>query len=88
MLLDIIIDSDSIVYLFKEIFKYILIFILISPVLIGFYCSFINLMEYDNYETASKLSIFSGLLLVMYIGVYCISEYLFHFDLLFWLEYV
>ncbi|WP_032604707.1 hypothetical protein [Staphylococcus epidermidis] len=70
MLLDIVIDSDSIKELFKMIFSYILVLIVIFPVLFGFYCSFINATKYDNYKTASRLSIISGILLAIYMGVY------------------
>ncbi|HCY8173564.1 TPA: hypothetical protein O1880_002621 [Staphylococcus aureus] len=81
MFLDIVIDSDSIKGLFNVIFNFILVFIAIFPILFGFYASFINAVKYDNYETARTLSIVSGLLLAIYMGVYFLLTHIFNIDI-------
>ncbi|MBF2142317.1 hypothetical protein H3997_11315 [Staphylococcus epidermidis] len=85
MLLDIVIDSDSIIWLFLKIFKWIVIFTLIEIPMFGFYRAFINFTEHRDVNMAKRLGIMATILIVMYIAFWCLVKYLLDFDILNWL---
>mgnify|MGYP006905490843 CR=1 FL=1 len=85
MLLDIIIDSDSIIWLFLNIFKWIVIFTLIEFPMFGFYRAFINFTEYRDNNMAIRFGIMATIIIVMYIFIWCVVKYLLNFDILNWL---
>ncbi len=57
MFLDIVIDTDSIIWLFKKVFKYLVGAILIGIPLLGFYTAYINLLERNDIKTTIRLAI-------------------------------
>ncbi|MCG1130709.1 hypothetical protein K4P41_11190 [Staphylococcus epidermidis] len=85
MLLDIIIDSDSIIWLFLKIFKWIVIGALIEFPLFGFYRAFINFTEHKDVNMAKRLGISATILIIMYVVFWCVLKYLLNFDILNWL---
>ena len=85
MLLDIVIDSDSIIWLFLKIFKWIVIFTLIEIPMFGFYRAFINFTEHRDVNMAKRLGIMATILIFMYIAFWCLVKYLLDFDILNWL---
>lgn len=85
MLLDIVIDSESIIWLFLKIFKWIIIFTLIEIPFFGFHRAFINFTEYNDVAMAKRLSILATILIAMYIVFWCVVKYLLNFDIFIWL---
>lgn len=85
MFLDIVIVSDSIIWLFLKIFKWIVILALIEFPLFGFYRAFINFTEHRDVNMAKRLGIMATIIIVMYIVFWCVVKYLLNFDILNWL---
>lgn len=84
MLLDIVIDSDSIIGLFKMIFKLLVVFTLCYIPLLGFIRAFVNFTEYNNITMGRQLFILSSGVVIMYIAVYYFMLNVYSVDIVKW----
>ncbi|HHD0846045.1 TPA: hypothetical protein ACN1V3_001349 [Staphylococcus aureus] len=86
MFLDIVIDTDSIIWLFKKVFKYLVGAILIGIPLLGFYTAYINLLERNDIKTTIRFAISSIIILIIiYPAIGFFLYYFYNFDILHWL---
>lgn len=80
MLMDIVIDSDSIIWLIKQVSKYLIIGFLIAMVAFGVERSMHHFIK-QNKEMGVQFLITTVVLIVGYVVIYSIFYYAFGIDL-------
>ncbi|AQR26671.1 hypothetical protein AYM37_15355 (plasmid) [Staphylococcus aureus] len=85
MFLNIVIDINSILYLVKQTIKILFLLILISVPVFCIFRALINVIKFKDYQMFRTLSISSAILIVMYIGFYCIFYFIFNIDVKAWI---